>query len=418
MKAALRILPALAAALLLASCGGSDDNGTSLSGTAATGAPVSGGNVSVTCGTAAAVQTTTGANGSWNVKVQSPSFPCLVAVTGGSLPAGTQLYGYATGATNVNVTPLTTLIGAYATNAAHGGTLTQPLLDAATAKVMADLTAAGFGPLPANPLTAAFTPAHGDPYDDLIEALMLTLSQQGTTLGQVAGEVTSSGAPQSADLITPSVAAYDSLPDPFPPNMPSFGLEAYSLTSLGNRITLAAGTPRKLRGVTIGMSSWACQSGGWNTANCASAANATFSQDITLNIYDDSSNQLLATVTKTFEMPYRPSTDASCAGGKWKAADGACYNGFAFKIAFDLRSLAVTLPDNVRYEISYNTRTHGPSPLGVGGPYDSLNIGTYDTTATHPSVGSDPDPGNLVWNGLQSLKEPGYGLLAQFQVGS
>jgi len=419
VNAFFRTLPAVVAAVLIAGCSDGDDaQKTQLNGTAATGAPVAGGNVSVTCGTATATATTN-ANGTWSVNVASPTFPCLVAVTGGSLPAGTQLYGYATSEANVNVTPLTTLIGAYANAAANGGPLTQALLDAATAKLVTQLKDAGFTNVPANPLTASFTPRNGDPYDDLLEALMTSLDQQGTTLNQVANEIAKDGTPDSGTLVTPSVAAFDSIPDPLPPNMPSYGPEAYQLTSLGDRITLAAGTSRHLREVTIAMSSWACQGGGWNTADCVTAANATFTHPITLRIYDDSTNTLLATRTQTFTMPYRPSADASCAGGRWKAPNGTCYNGFAFKVVFDLRSLDVTLPDNVRYDLTYNTRTQGPQPLGVTGPYDSLNMGVYDPATASPSAGTDPDPGYLIWNGAPFKEDPnqGYGLMAQFHVG-
>ena len=421
----LRALPAIAAAVVIAGCGGGNDDAqatqqsvqtTQLSGTAATGAPVAAGDVSVTCGTAAGA-TTTSASGTWGLSLQNATFPCVVAVSGGSMPAGLQLYGYATSATNVNVTPLTTLIGAYATSAANGGALTQALLDAASAQVLADLTAAGFSSLPSDPLSAAFTPATGDAHDDLIEALMLSLSQQGTTLNQLADDIAQDGTADSAELVTPSVTAFDSIADPFPANMPSYGPEAYALSSLGDRIRLAPDTPRKLRAVTVGMSSWACESGAWNTANCVSAAGTTFTHPVTLRIYDDSSNTLLATRSQEFVMPYRPSTDtAACADHRWKAADGVCYSGIAFKITFDLSSLKVTLPDNVRYELSYNTRSYGAQPLGETGPYDSLNMGIYNATVAHPSVGSDPDSGYLMWNG--SAKDKGAGLMAQFQVGS
>ena len=429
-------LSAMAIALLIAGCGGGGDSAptaqapqqptqptqptlqaTQLRGTAAVGAPVAAGDVSVTCGAAGAVATTTAADGTWSVNLSSPSYPCVVAVSGGSMAAGTQLVGYAMSASDVNVTPLTTLIGAYATNAAKGGALTKALLDAGTAQATQALSDGGFSAIPSNPLGGAFTPAKGDAHDDLIADLMLSLNQQGSTLNKVAGEIAQDGTPGSAELITPNVTAFDSVQAPFPGNMPSYGPEAYSLTSLGDRITLAADTPRKLRRVTVGMSSWACESGSWgNAANCVSAPNASFSHPVTLRIYDDKSGQLLATKTQAFAIPYRPSSDVSCTGGRWKGADGACYNGFAFKIVFDLRSLKVTLPDDVRYEVSYNTRSYGTQPLGVTGPYDSLNIGIYDSAKAKPTVGSDPDAGYLMWNG--SPRNDGAGLMAQFQVGS
>ncbi len=412
-----RSLPALLAALILAGCGGGGGDGnarTTLGGTAATGAPVVGGQVSVSCGSAAVATTTTGANGTWQVQVVNAAFPCLVTVSGGSLAAGVKLYGYATSATNVNVTPLTSLIGAYATKAANGGTITQAMLDAAVTKVNDLLVAAGFAPLPANPLTAQFTPAKGDAYDDYIETVMAALAEQNVTIDSLVDQIVASGAP-AAPIKGPDVVGFDSMPSPFPANMPSLGFEAEGVTSLGERLTLAAGSARTLRGINVAMSSWACQSGGAYTSDCASAANATFSHPITLHIYD-ASGTLIATRTQNFDVPYRPSADASCTGGKWKAADGTCNNGFAFKIAFDLRSLNLTLPDNFSYDVAFNTSTYGASPLGVTGPYDSLNVGVYDATAASPTVGTDRDVGSFLRNG--TLSNEGYDLMTQVILGA
>lgn len=168
---------------------------TTLRGTAATGAPVTGGQVSVACGTASAVATVTATNGTWQVDVPDVTFPCIVAVTGGSLPAGVNLFGYATAATNVNVTPLTTLIGAYAIQAANGATLTQALLDAAVTEVNGLLATAGLPPLPADPLTVTFTPAPGDEYDDYLETVMATLASQNVALPDLVEQITTTGAP-------------------------------------------------------------------------------------------------------------------------------------------------------------------------------------------------------------------------------
>ena len=126
---------------------------------------------------------------------------------------------------------------------------------------------------------------------------------------------------------------------------------------------------------------------------------------ITFTIYSvaagDTVGSQIATVTETFDIPYRPSADnVNCSGGTWySSSDGACYNGFATNITFDFSSQAVTLPDSVIYGISYNTSNYGYSPLGVSGPYDSLNVGL----APAVSVGSQVNPGkvflNSTWSG-------------------
>ena len=80
-------------------------------------------------------------------------------------------------------------------------------------------------------------------------------------------------------------------------------------------------------------------------------------------------------------MPYRPSSDG-CDGDDtaWTATDGSCNHGLAFPISFDLTG--TTLPDKVIIGVAYNTSHYGASPLGVSGPYDSLNVGTSPTATT------------------------------------
>lgn len=222
-------------------------------------------------------------------------------------------------------------------------------------------------------------------------------------------------APSTVAITADTAIGFDSI-SPLPPNMPSLGFEAQALTSLGDRVQLKSGSPRTLYAVTIAMSSWACQTGGWNTNDCASAANATFDHPITIRIYDSALN-LLATRTQTFSIPYRPSADPTCVGadvGKWKALNGTCYNGFAATITFDLSALNVKLPDDVfAFDVSYNTRSYGSPPIGASGPYDSLNVGLYSTTAT-PAVGSDPESGVVRWNGTPT--SIGYGVMAKAVV--
>jgi hypothetical protein len=414
----LRASPTLLAALIVAGCGGG--NGTAsipLSGTAATGAPAANSLVSVSCGKAAAVTTTSAANGSWTVSLSNPTFPCLVTVSGGSLPAGAELHGYATGPTNVDVTPLTSLIGAFATNAAKGAPLTQAMLDAAVKKVNDLLVAAGFAPLPANPLTAKFTPADGDQYDDYLESVMHALAEQNVTLDNLVAQIVASGAP-TASLKGPDVEGFDSMPSPLPLSVPSVGFEATQVSSLGEQLSLAAGVPHNLRGVTVGMVSWACQTGDASTDNCVSAAGATFNHPLTLTIRDANGVQI-ATRTQNFAIPFRPSTDVTCDGpglpiGRWRAADGSCNTGDLFKAAFDFSSLNVTLPDNFSYDVSFNTQDFGPNPLHAPGPYNSLNVGVH-FPPVNPSIGTDPDTSTVRLNG--ALSNEGYNLLTQVILG-
>ena len=211
---------------------------------------------------------------------------------------------------------------------------------------------------------------------------------------------------------------YNSIPKPLPANVASEGPEAYAFSELGDAIALttASGT---IGQVTVVMSSWACQNGNWTASNCITTAGATFSQPLTINIYSVAGNPptlgtLLASLTQTFNIPYRPSSDpskcpADYAGySRWfNSKDKNCYHGFAVPVTVNFSGMHVAIPSDgkVIVTVSFNTSHFGPHPLGentacfgtsAGCPYDSLNIGT-DTTAGF-SVSSPLDPQGLMVN--------------------
>jgi hypothetical protein len=196
----------------------------------------------------------------------------------------------------------------------------------------------------------------------------------------------------------PPTTVYDNIPTPQPGNVPSIAYEAHGIAEWGGQIQLA-GTARQNPTVTVLMSSWGCETGHWYSNDCMTSAGATFSHPITLNIYnanpDGSVGSLITTTTQTFDIPYRPSVDPTCGGGRWRStSDGQCYNGHAAPISFDLAGL--TLPDTVIVSVAYDTTHYGYSPLGeqacYSGPggcgYDSLNVGT----APAPTTGITPRP--------------------------
>src|SRR6185312_15991887 len=65
-----------------------------------------------------------------------------------------------------------------------------------------------------------------------------------------------------------AAVVYDNVPAKLPGNFASIGFAATSTTEFGGEIELT-GTARKQPSVTVVMSSWACQSGGWNTEDCS-----------------------------------------------------------------------------------------------------------------------------------------------------
>jgi len=198
---------------------------------------------------------------------------------------------------------------------------------------------------------------------------------------------------------------YSNIPIILPGNLPSFAFEARSASEFGGLVELGTGA-RTNPVVTVTMSSWGCQNGGWNTDNCVTTPGAVFSEPITLNVYavnpvDHSVGDLLASDTQTFKIPYRPSADTNCTGadaGKWyDTTDSTCYNGLAHNISWDLGGQSVTLPDQVIVSVMYNTRDWGYPPIGYGAPchsrsggcgYDALNVAVVNA----PFVGTDPLP--------------------------
>jgi len=214
---------------------------------------------------------------------------------------------------------------------------------------------------------------------------------------------------------------YNSVSSPLPGNVASQAFEATSTSQFGDHIRFTVGTSRTVVAVTVTMSSWGCESGGWSTGDCFTTPGATFTHPIRLNLYQvDMSTgtpkpgSLIATKTQDFAIPYRPSADpvkCSSAPSKWySSADGKCYNGRAALITFDFTGgPVITVPDEIIYGIAYDTTHYGYSPIGEaalcyaepgGCGYDSLNVGAEDSQSL---VGTDVDPNGAfldsTWSG-------------------
>jgi hypothetical protein len=207
-----------------------------------------------------------------------------------------------------------------------------------------------------------------------------------------------------------TVAVYNSAPSPLPSNLPSLGFQATQAAEVGARVVLTTGSSRVLDSATVTMSSWACQSGAWESGNCSSAQGATFKHPITFSIYKVDSagvvGDVVKTVTKEFDIPYRPSADPDCTGGRWQDATGACFNGYAFNINFGLES--VTVPNELVYGVAFNTNTWGYDPIGANGPYESLNVGLV-------SSATDVTAGTLVDSYWASGSSPIFEAMGEWQ---
>ncbi len=197
-------------------------------------------------------------------------------------------------------------------------------------------------------------------------------------------------------------------------NLPSEGPEAYAFNEFGQQVTL---TDTHLGKVTVMLSTWGCQSGHWNTGDCATTPGSTFAETITFNIYNAPTDgvhpgSLIASLTKPFNIPYRPSVNYThCnagngnAGKWWDKAQATCFNGKAVNITFGFGRLH--LPStSVVFGIAYNTTDYGYNPIGqsaacftsAGGcGYDSLNIALSQNPGD-VTAGSNSNPGTLFQN--------------------
>lgn len=182
------------------------------------------------------------------------------------------------------------------------------------------------------------------------------------------------------------VAVYDAIPNPLPPNVASLGFQANHTAEFGDYVHLA-GTARHLEAVTVTMSDHALYSD-YSSDSRYSGNSVSWTHPITLNIYTNHldangvPDQKIATVTQTVTIPWLPPAYA--------------FSGIAFNATFDMSSLNVTLPNDVIVSVAFNTETFGSAPLGVTGPYISLNVGA--PTGGVATVGTDDNPDRVFLN--------------------
>jgi hypothetical protein len=201
---------------------------------------------------------------------------------------------------------------------------------------------------------------------------------------------------------------YSNLPSKLPGNFASFGNQAYSMSEFGGMIE-ATSPGFKSQTVSVAMSSWGCQTGAWYNNTCETTKPAKkFIWPITLNVYEVAAGGAvgpkIASVTKNFKLPYRPSRSPQCGPpeyetGTWfNSETGKCYHGLAFAITF--KNVHIQVRKKEIITLSYNTSTHGPAPIGnaacdstvAGCYYDSLNVAIAEPGEGTLTVGTQPTP--------------------------
>jgi hypothetical protein len=196
----------------------------------------------------------------------------------------------------------------------------------------------------------------------------------------------------------------------------SLGFECCSTKEFGDGL-IFSGANARLATVSVVMSSWGCQSGFWNNDTCTTSPNTGFEEPITANVYavvtspsgSPEPGQLLATQTKDFLIPYRPSANNTvCTGPNLGAflgpVDRECDNGLSVKISWNFKLPKLILPSQAIVTVAYNTSDAGYNPYGDNTPcftgpggcgYDALNVSADGTGAF---VGSNVDPNGVFVN--------------------
>lgn len=209
----------LAALAALGGCGSDDDAAVlppgpdvlTLSGTAATGAAIAGGAVSVRC-TTGSTSATTSATGAFMATVDGGRLPCALRVTdAGGAMLHSVVAGSGSGSFNVNLSPLTDMVvasasgmapSAYYDGLSSGTALSAATLTDAVSSVRAQLAGvvdlSGVNPL-SDTLVAASPGVAGNALDQKIDAAVAALDAAGLSLADASAAIAAN--PRSGDVL-------------------------------------------------------------------------------------------------------------------------------------------------------------------------------------------------------------------------
>jgi hypothetical protein len=191
---------------------------TTATGTAAIGAPISGGTVKLSCGNGFTTSTTSAADGRWTASVPGTALPCAVQITGGTVRGVSNTETFyslaraASGSANTvaHLTPMSDLALARAVISTVGVTLdawfagatdaqrqqVASALSVAVNALTSALTSAGYSlPVGFDPFSGVLTAGSAvDAYDQLLEAYQAALAEAGQSYAAARSGFTGSGA--------------------------------------------------------------------------------------------------------------------------------------------------------------------------------------------------------------------------------
>jgi hypothetical protein len=188
----------------------------------------------------------------------------------------------------------------------------------------------------------------------------------------------------------------------------------------GGAIELA---PGRVKSLTVDLDSFTCEHGVYSLENCLTLKHKKFSYGLTADIYTITGagqpGELIASSTRRFKLPFRPTTNVSCpATSEGKGFGANCdVGGFLTKVAFKRFTPAAVLPSRVAilFTATPADNPNDPVNIGVQTAYKEYNSSLAEPFVSEPpldggipAVGSDPFPSEAYVNGSLTSGYEGF----------
>jgi hypothetical protein len=411
----LALVMILMLATMLAGCGGGGTGLTptaiKVTGVAATGSPMVGTVYLKDSSTPSKeLKMTIAADGSYSFEVTGLTKPFLLKAVGTVNGVSTTLYSVSSGPGVTNINPFTNLAALAVAQSATGGSIDDLYVNPTPATLQKMNTAFTLAVTnmmaQLQPLLTKYQVQNIKPATDAYSANHQGLDAffDANSVAIVSGQVTITNNTSHAPVFVSQVSnlayqlAYSAIPPQGVVSASSESFQAARINELGSEVQLADNAPKNLASLSVVFASYGCESGDWSNGTCKTTPGTGFTWPITAKIYADnngSQGELLATATKTFTIPYRPSgSDSRCTDHNqfYNTADQTCHYSLPATLTFDNFS-SVALPPKVIWTVTYNTQSAGYSPQGQVCDGNNINVGVGNL-AGEPNYGTDLGMGN------------------------
>jgi hypothetical protein len=156
-------------------------------------------------------------------------------------------------------------------------------------------------------------------------------------------------------------------------------MQAESMSEFGTACGLTGKAGKKLKSVKVAFDSYnnGTKYSMWSSDPRYAGQTSGYVVPVTLTFYamdsEGETGNTLGKLTSNLTMDWCPET---------RGPSGDGYNGWAFTRTVDVSSLNMVVPSNetVIVTVAYNTQSWGANPVGVNGPYNSLNLALMPTS--------------------------------------